>query len=263
MSAHSPRLQALIDAAENAASGLRHDFGARDALRISEKGPSDFVSSADLRSQETLRDALSRAFPDHALVMEEGDAAADVAAAKRIIVDPLDGTMNFLRGIPHFAISIAVEEAGVITAGLVLDVPKRELFAAEQGQGAWLGDTRLHVAPETDLANAVIATGIPHRGRADHGAYLTKLARIMPEVAGIRRLGAAALDLAYVAAGRVDAFFEWGLAPWDVAAGLLLVTEAGGVVSTSDGSSARIAARDVLASSTAPMHARMVDFLKA
>ena len=254
MSRPSPRLQAMIDTAEAAAEGLRTDFGDPARVRITEKGPSDFVSSADLRSQETIRAALSRAFPDHALFMEEGDAPLETRSAGRLIVDPLDGTTNFLRGVPHFAIAIALEEAGVVTAGVVLDVPKRELFRAELGQGAWLGDTRLRCASTTDLGFAVIGTGIPHRGRADHAAYLAKLARVMPEVAGIRRIGAAALDLAYVAAGRFDAFFEWGLSPWDVAAGSLLVTEAGGVVTKSDGSPADIAGRDVLASGTAAMH---------
>lgn len=263
MTSPSPRLQAMIDAAESAARGLRSDFADPARLTITEKGPSDFVSSADLRSQETLRQALARAFPEHTLVMEEGDAPPETSAAGRVIVDPLDGTTNFLRGVPHFAISIGLEEEGVIVAGVVLDVPKGELFRAERGQGAWLGGTRLRGAPTTDLAHAIFGTGIPHHGGANHGVYLAALAKVMPEVAGIRRIGAAALDLAYVAAGRFDAFFELGLAPWDVAAGVLLVTEAGGVVTKSDGASAELTGRDWLASGSPALHASFLELLRS
>jgi myo-inositol-1(or 4)-monophosphatase len=177
-------------------------------------------------------------------------------------VDPLDGTTNFLRGVPHFAVSIALELEGELTAGVVFDPAKNELFWTEKGKGAWLGDARLRVSPEQVLSHAVVGTGVPHHGRGGHVRYLEALARVMPEVAGIRRFGAAALDLAYVAAGRFDGFFELGLASWDVAAGMLLVREAGGKVTKSDGTATDLTSRNVLATCGGPLHTRMVAMLE-
>jgi myo-inositol-1(or 4)-monophosphatase len=260
MSTRSPALEVMIRAARTAAQGLSRDFGNRGELCVDEKGPSDFVTSADLRSEGMLKRELSAAFPEHAFLLEEGGASAGEARA-RFIVDPLDGTTNFVRGLPHFAVSIALELDGQVVAGVVLDVAKDELFWAEAGAGAWLGDKRLAVAAEEDLSRSVVGTGIPHHGRGDHPRYLAALGGVMREVAGIRRFGSATLDLAYVAAGRFNAFFEQGLAPWDVAAGALLVREAGGVVTKSDGGPMDLGGRDVLAACSAGFHARMIELL--
>lgn len=251
----------MIQAARLAGEGLRSDFGRLDLLEVHHKGPSDYVSSADLRSQETLRQALSSAFPDHALLMEEGEVARDAAGEPRFVVDPLDGTTNFLHGIPHFAISVGLQVRGEMTAGVVLNPMSGELYWAEKGKGAWLGDRRLQVSRATALDQCIVATGIPHRGRGQHAPYLQALSRVMAEVAGIRRCGAAALDLAFVAAGRFDAFFELGLAPWDVAAGTLLVREAGGWVTQCDGAETRVEGQDILACASTAVQAAMIRVL--
>jgi myo-inositol-1(or 4)-monophosphatase len=252
-------LEAMIRAARRAGESLRHDALHPDLLEVREKKASDFVSSADLRSQAIIRADLGGAYPDYGLLLEEGDDRA-AAAGRRFIVDPLDGTTNFLHGIPHFAVSIALEVSGEIVAGVVLDVMKAELFVAEKGRGAWLGERRLSVSREVDLRKTIVSTGIPHRGRGDHEGFLAALRAIMRDVAGVRRFGAAALDLAYVAAGRCEAFFETGLAPWDVAAGALLVREAGGIVAQTGGSVVHLSG-DLLASSSAEIHAAMIDRL--
>ncbi len=260
MQAPSRPIEVMIQAARAAAKGLAADFANLAQLRVEEKGPSDFVSSADLRSQECLRAALSAAYPDYALLMEEGDHPATREAVARFIVDPLDGTTNFLHGLPHFAISIALEVEGTVIAGVVLDPIKGEVFWATKGQGAWLGERPLGVSRERDLSRSVIGTGIPHHGRGQHANYLESLGHVMHEVGGIRRFGAAALDLAYVAAGRFDGFFEQGLAPWDVAAGALLVREAGGLVTRCNGAALRdpTDSGDILASSGEPLHGKLV-----
>lgn len=259
MTVRSPTLETMIRAAHEAAVGLLEDFGHRGRMVVEEKGPSDYVSSADLRSQDVLRRVLSTAHPDHALLLEEQQDTAEAARRRaRFIVDPLDGTTNFLRGLPHFAVAIAHEVDGEVVEGVVFDPPKGELFWAARGAGAWLGERRLAVAPEKRLRGAVVGTGVPHRGRGPHEPYLDALRPVMAEVAGIRRFGSAALDLAYVAAGRFDAFFEIGLAPWDVAAGALLVREAGGVVTKTDGAPMPLDAGDTLASAGDPLHGELV-----
>ncbi len=247
----------MIRAGLLAAEGLRADFARPESLDVREKGASDFVSNADLRAQAILRAELSAAFPDHGLTLEEGDDRAAARGAPRFIVDPLDGTTNFLHGIPHFAVSIAEEVEGAVVAGVVIDAAKGEVFWAERERGAWLGERRLAVSSERVLDRSIIGTGIPHHARGDHPAYLEALASIMRDVAGIRRLGAAALDLAYVAAGRFEAFFETGLAAWDVAAGALLVREAGGVVTRTDGVVEHLSG-DVLAAASVSLHADLV-----
>ena len=256
MHRYSDALDAMMRAAQRAGESLRADLANLDRIEIREKGTSDFVSSADLRSQATIRAALSGAYPGHGLLLEEGDDRA-ASHGSRFIVDPLDGTTIFLHGIPHFAVSIALETNGDVVAGVVLDVMKDELFVAERGGGAWLGERRLSVSRERDLGRSIVGTGIPHRGRGDHPRYLAALASIMADVSGIRRMGAAALDLAYVAAGRMESFFEIGLAPWDVAAGGLLVAEAGGILSQTGGTSMHLSG-DVLASANAEIHAAMI-----
>jgi myo-inositol-1(or 4)-monophosphatase len=258
----SPELDVMIRAAEKAAESLRADLARPELLEVREKSPSDFVSNADLRSQEIIRSELAAAFPAHDLLLEEGDLRGARSGRPRFLVDPLDGTSNYLVGIPHFAVTIALEIDREITAGIVLDVAKRELFAATRGGGAWLDGRRIRVSDRRDLTKSIVGTGIPHHARGDHPRYLAALANVMRDVAGIRRMGSAALDLAYVAAGRFDAFFERWLAPWDVAAGALLVREAGGVVSDTSGGDAWLDTGDILAASSESMHRAMSERLE-
>jgi myo-inositol-1(or 4)-monophosphatase len=235
----SATITVMIRAAFAAAKSLKRDFGEVENLQVSEKGPGDFVSRADLMAERTLRKELERTRPEYGFLGEEGgETKGD--GRNRWIVDPLDGTTNFLHGVPHFAISIALEREGEIIAGVIYQPISDELFWAEKGNGAFV-DTpharsrRLRVSGRKDPARALVGTGIPHIERGDHGVYLAKLAPVMAKTAGVRRWGAAALDLAFVAAGRYDAFFEMGLSPWDVAAGILMVREAGGMVSDISG----------------------------
>lgn len=231
MVSHSGLITVMQRAARKAAPRLRRDFGEVEQLQVSRKGPADFVSMADKRAEQTIVEELRHARPDWGLVLEEGGVIEGDPSKPRWIVDPLDGTSNFLHGIPHFAISIAVEEprAG-ITQGLVYQPLTDESFWAEKGRGAWLQDRRLRVSARRDLADALIATGIPYFGHGDLGRWSAILQAVAPEVAGIRRFGSAALDLAWVAAGRYDGFWEEGLQSWDTAAGILMVREAGGFV---------------------------------
>jgi myo-inositol-1(or 4)-monophosphatase len=253
MLTRSRALDVMIRAATRAGEGLMADLARPDLLEVREKAASDFVSSADLKSQESIRAELAAAFPDHGLVLEEADNRS-VTNHARFYVDPLDGTTNFLQAIPHFSVTIALEENGELIAGVIFDPSKNEMFSVEAGGGAWLNQTRIRVGAQRDLARTVIGTGIPHRGRGDHSRYLESLEMIMRDVSGIRRFGSAALDLAYVAAGRFDAFFETGLAAWDVAAGTLLVREANGIVTEPNGHPMRIANGNVLAASNLTLH---------
>ena len=235
MVSHSGLITVMERAARKAAPRLRRDFNEVQQLQVSRKGPADFVSMADKRAEQTLFEELSHARPDWAFVMEERGAVEGDPSKPRFVVDPLDGTSNFLHGIPHFAISIAVEEPKPggkweTMAALVYQPLTDESFWAEKGRGAWLTDQRLRVSARGDLSEALIATGIPFLGHGDFAEWSRIFGAVAPGVAGIRRLGSAALDLAWVAAGRFDGFWESGLQRWDAAAGLLLVREAGGYV---------------------------------
>jgi len=243
----SPVVNVMANAALKAARGLIRDFGEVEQLQVSIKGPGEFVSTADLRAERTLKNELSRARPGYSLLFEEGGATEGSDPHHRWIVDPLDGTTNFLHGIPHFAISIGLERDGEIVAGVVYEPTRDEMFWAEKGAGAYLNDRRLRVSARRQLAEALVGTGIPFGERGDHPAYVASLAAVAAATSGVRRLGAAALDLAYVAAGRFDGFWEFGLSPWDIAAGLLLVREAGGFVSDLAGGQTMMASGDVLA----------------
>jgi len=242
----SPIINVMTAAALKAARGLIRDFGEVEQLQVSIKGPGDFVSEADLKAERTLKNELSRVRPGYGLLFEEGGATEGSDKRHRWIVDPLDGTTNFLHGIPHFAISIGLERDGEIVAGVIYEPTRNELYWAEKGAGAFLNDRRLRVSARRQLADAVIGTGMPFRDRQPP-LYPAILASVMTATSGVRRFGAAALDLAYVAAGRLDGFWEFGLSPWDIAAGMLLVREAGGYVSDLSGGHTMMTSGDVLA----------------
>ena len=231
----SATLNVMIGAARKAARALARDFGEVENLQVSRKGPADFVSSADLKAEKTLFEELSKGRPGYGFLLEESGAIEGTDKSHRWIVDPLDGTSNFLHGIPHFAISIGLEREGVLVAGVVYNVIRDELFWAEKGFGAYLNDRRLRVAARADMRDSLFATGAPWHGRAGHEVFLREAERVIAVSAGIRRFGSAALDLAYVAAGRYDGFWERGLSPWDIAAGAVLVREAGGFAKEIDG----------------------------
>ncbi len=261
MVAHSGIMTMMDRAARKAGSKLRRDFYEVQQLQVSRKGPADFVSKADMRSERTIYDELSKARPDWGFLMEEAGEIEGEEGKPRFIIDPLDGTSNFLHGIPHFAISIAVEEELAngereITSALVYQPITDESFWAEKGRGAWLQTERLRVSARRDLADALIATGIPFMGHGDFGQWSRIFGAIAPEVAGIRRFGAASLDLAWLAAGRYDGFWEADLQPWDTAAGCLLVREAGGFVTDFRGRSPMIADKQVLAANDV-LHSKM------
>lgn len=228
-------INVMVQAATKAGRSLSRDFGEVQNLQVSMKGPGDFVSQADKRAEEIIHTELSRSRPDYSFLMEESGEVVGSDSQHRFIVDPLDGTTNFLHGIPIFAVSIGLERQGQIVAGVIYNPAMDELYTAERGGGAFLNDRRLRVGARRKLADCVIGTGIPHLGRGHHGNFLIEMRHVMGEVAGVRRMGAAALDLAYVAAGRLDGFWETGLQPWDMAAGILMIREAGGFVSDGDG----------------------------
>jgi myo-inositol-1(or 4)-monophosphatase len=235
-------------AVRKAARGLVRDFGEVENLQVSVKGPADFVSTADLQAERTLKQELQKARPGYGFLAEEGGTEAGSDGQNRWIIDPLDGTTNFLHGIPHFCISVALERDGELIAGMIYEPLRDEMFFAEKGSGAFVNHKRLRVSGRRVLGDAVIATGIPFRERGDHPRYLNLLESVMGNTAGVRRFGAAALDLAYVAAGRFDGFFEFGLSAWDVAAGIVIVREAGGFVTEIDGGKNMLTSGSILAS---------------
>lgn len=241
----------MIRAADKAARSLKRDFGEVENLQVSRKGPADFVSNADLKAESVLREELRKARPDYGFLMEEsGETKGSSTEGRRWIVDPLDGTSNFLHGLPHFSISIGLEEKGRIVAGVIYDPIKDEMFYAENGQGAFLNDKRMRVSARRDPAQCLIATGIPFLGREGHQEFLEEAERVMARTAGLRRWGVASLDLAYVAAGRVDGYWERGLSPWDIAAGIIIVREAGGLVSQIDKREIKLDSPSILASNS-------------
>lgn len=224
----SANLNLMIKAARKAGRGLVKDFREVENLQVSVKGAGDFVSRADIAAEKTIRDELMAGRPTYGWLGEETGAAEGADPTRRWIVDPLDGTTNFLHGLPHWSVSIALEHKGEIVSAVVFDPAKDEIFWAEKGQGAWMNESRIRVSGRRVMAEAVFATGVPFGAKKTLPAMLRDLARLMPATAGVRRWGSAALDLAYVAAGRFDGYWERELNPWDVAAGILLVREAGG-----------------------------------
>ena len=226
----SANLNLMIKAARKAGRSLVKDFREVANLQVSTKGPGDFVSKADLEAERIIKEELMNGRPTYGWLGEETGGTEGADPTRRWIVDPLDGTTNFLHGLPHWAISIGLEHKGEIVSGVVFDAAKDELYWAEKGAGAWMNDRRLRVSGRRSMVEGVFATGIPFGVKSTLPAILTDLARLMPICAGVRRWGAAALDLAYVAAGRYDGYWERELKPWDTAAGIVLVREAGGTV---------------------------------
>jgi myo-inositol-1(or 4)-monophosphatase len=232
--ARSANLEIMTRAARAAARVLTRDFGEVEHLQVSIKGPGDFVSAADRRAEQVIRDELRRARPDFGMLLEEG--GEEVGKAKsRWIVDPLDGTTNFLHAVPHWSVSIALEQHGDVTAAVVYDPVKNEFFSAEKGNGAYLNERRLRVSRRSDMRTALIGCGLPIQDWKGRQTFPRQMERVADECGGLRRLGTCSLDLAYVAAGRQDGFWEFGAKPWDVAAGILLVREAGGRVGRLEG----------------------------
>jgi myo-inositol-1(or 4)-monophosphatase len=226
----SANLNIMMKAARKAGRSLVKDFREVENLQVSTKGPGDFVSKADIAAEAIIREELRTARPTYGWLAEEGGEEAGEDPTRRWIVDPLDGTTNFLHGLPHWAVSIALEHKGQVVSGVVFDPAKDEMFFAEKGQGAFMNDTRLRVSGRSKMIEGLFSTGLPFGGRSDLPETLRELARLMPVCSGVRRFGAAALDLAYVAAGRYDGYWERRLNAWDIAAGLLIVKEAGGLV---------------------------------
>lgn len=232
--ARSAILNVMVQAAMKAGRGLARDFGEVENLQVSRKGPADFVSTADHNAEKIIYDELKLARPDYGFLMEESGTVEGVDPQHRWIVDPLDGTTNFLHGIPFFAVSIALERDGQVVAGVVYNPALDELYAAERGSGAYFNDRRMRVAGRSKMHEAVMGTGIPYMGQGDHTRSLNEQRAVMGKVAGIRRQGSAALDLAFVAAGRFDGFWEHDLQPWDMAAGIIIIRESGGIVTDLD-----------------------------
>lgn len=243
----SPTINVMIKAAEKAARSLVRDFGEVEQLQVSRKGPGDFVSAADHRSEEIIFSELSKARPDYGFLMEERGKAGNNDSEYRWIVDPLDGTSNFLHGIPHWNISIALEHKGEIVAGVIYDPVKQDLFRAEKDGGAFLRNRRLRVSGRVSLEQSMIFTGAPRRAHAEHEQFMSEYNAVQKICPGVRRYGAAALDLAYVAAGRCEAFWERHLKAWDIAAGYLIVREAGGLISDIDSAQSPVITGNVIA----------------
>jgi len=258
----SPALNVMIAAARKAGRPLIRDFGELENLQISMKGPADFVTSADKRTERILIEELSKARPGYGFLGEEGGAVEGRDKTHRFIIDPIDGTTNFMHGIPHFAISIALEREGQMVSGVIYNPVTDDLFTAEKSHGAYLNNKRLRVAARKEMGAAVIATGLPFMGKEGHARASAEMALVMDATAGIRRMGAASLDLAYVAAGRFDGFWEHGLQPWDIAAGIVLVKEAGGVITDMRGSD-QMLSNGAVVSANDPLHPLLLKLLNS
>lgn len=263
MPLNTPLMNVMTAAARKAGKAILRDFGELEKLQVSRKGIADFVTKADTKAERILHDELLRTRPHYSFVMEESGTVEGLDQTHRWYIDPIDGTTNFLHGVPHFAISIGLEREGHLVAGLVFNPVTDDMFVAEKGKGAWHNDVRLRVSGRRELNTALIATGTPNMGvaTAKREEFSDELSRIMAEVAGVRRFGAAALDLAWVAAGRYDAFWERALSPWDVAAGIVIVREAGGLVSDLNSEQGMLTGGSILASN-AHLHGALLKVFK-
>jgi len=248
--AGSALINVMVATAEKAGRSLARGFGEIEKLQVSKKGPADFVSEADRRAEEIIFRELSKARPKFGFLMEERGAVEGEDSSNRWIVDPLDGTLNFLHGLPHFAVSIALERDTKIFAGVIYEPVSDQMFWAERGQGAYMNGRRLRVSSRREMSESMFATGIPFKGRDGHQPFLGQLEQVMAVSAGVRRFGSAALDLAYVAAGRYEGFWEQGLSPWDMAAGMVIVREAGGFVSDFKGRDAAMTSGNIIAANS-------------
>ncbi|NGM49660.1 inositol monophosphatase [Caulobacter sp. 602-2] len=259
----SALLNVMIDAARKAARGLARDFGEVTELQVSKKGAGDFVTNADLKAEQTLFELLSKARPGYSFLGEERGMVEGTDKTHTWIVDPLDGTTNFMHAIPHFAVNIALQREGEVVAGVTYNPITHDLFWVEKGKGAFLGaEKRLRVAARKHLDESVLATGVPFVGKPGHGQFLKELHQVSQKVAGVRRFGAASLDLAWVAAGRFDAYWERNLKPWDVAAGVLMVQESGGKVTTIEEHGDPVQGASILASNP-ELHPQVLKALQA
>jgi myo-inositol-1(or 4)-monophosphatase len=258
----SALLNVMVGAARKAGRALKRDFGEVEKLQVSLKGPANFVTAADRRAEEILYQELTRARPGYGFLGEEGGRREGADKTHTWIVDPLDGTSNFLHGIPQFAVSVALEREGTVVAGVVYNPANDELYTGERGKGAFLNDQRLRVAGRQRLVDGVVACALPHHGKGDLALFRKEFAAVQDKVAGLRRFGAAALDLAWIAAGRLDAYWERDISPWDMAAGLLLVREAGGFVTDIDGGDAMLT-KGHIAAGNETMHRELLRLLKA
>jgi myo-inositol-1(or 4)-monophosphatase len=258
---HSALINVMVKAARRAGRSLKRDLGEVENLQVSLKGPANFVTLADKRAEEMLHDDLTRARPGYGFIGEEGGIREGQDKSHTWIVDPLDGTTNFLHGIPQFAISIGLQREGTMIAGLIYNPANDDLYIAERGKGAFLNDQRLRVAGRRNLGDCVIACGLPHIGRGDHNLSRLEMMEIQNRVAGLRRFGAASLDMAFVAAGRLDGYWERNLSQWDMAAGAIIVREAGGIVSCVDGESDPLKTGDLICGNEF-VHAELVKILK-
>jgi myo-inositol-1(or 4)-monophosphatase len=258
----SALMNVMLGAARKAGRSLARDFGEVAQLQVSIKGPANFVTAADHRAEEIIFNELSRARPGYGFLMEERGEVKGADATHRFIVDPLDGTTNFLHGIPLFAISIALEREGELVAGLIYCPASNETFTAEKGKGAHLNDRRIRVAARTDISDCVIVTGAPHRGKPDHDGFLDEARAVMAVSSGLRRTGAASLDLAWIAAGRFDGYWERNLKPWDLAAGIVIVREAGGYITDASGRERVLDDGSVIAGNEA-IHRQLLKLIKS
>lgn len=257
----SALMNVMIGAARKASRRLIRDFNEVEQLQVSVKGTSDFVTQADLACEKTIYEELSKAREGYSFLMEEQGERPGTDKTHRWIIDPLDGTTNFLHGIPLFAISIALERDGELVAALIYNPAMDEYYTAERGKGAFLNDRRIRVAGRKHLEDAIIVTGIPHRGKNGHQQFIKEQTSVMSKVAGLRRTGSAALDLAWVAAGRFDAYWERGIQSWDMAAGILLVREAGGMVTDLERQEDMLSKGHVLAANI-PIHKAMINVIE-
>jgi myo-inositol-1(or 4)-monophosphatase len=259
----SANVEMMVRAVMKAARGLVRDFGEVEQLQVSRKGPADFVSNADRRAEKILKDELRRARPEFGFLMEESGEEVGSQPQNRWIVDPLDGTTNFLHGLPHFAISVGLEQFGEITAGVIFDPLRDELFWADKGSGAYINDRRLRVSARTSLDQALVGCGLPvQTWKGREKGFTAQMNAMADQVAGLRRLGTASLDLAWIAAGRQDAFWEYGLKPWDIAAGILILREAGGRIGKLDDDEDLLSEGTIVAANSA-LYSKVVEVLQA
>ncbi len=256
-------MNVMTAAALKAGRGLKRDFGEVENLQVSVKGPGDFVSAADRKAEKILQEELAKARPGYGFVLEESGVIEGADKSHTWYIDPLDGTTNFLHGLPIFAISIGLAREGQIVAGLVYNPATDDMFIAEKGQGAYHNNRRLRVAARKDMADTLIGCGVPHLGKAkEHPRFKTELAAVMAKAGNIRRLGAAALDLCFVAAGNYDGFWERNLQSWDMAAGIIIIREAGGFVTDADGGHEMLAKGSICAGNDA-IHRNLLGLIRA